>query len=1050
MVAVPPSQAPLMSHQWPECWQHPVAFPVHAVPSARATPCAPVLHLSEPVAGWEPIPFGMPGDLGAQCGGSCGSTVRAPVGDRVGASRAGGPPAATQRPPGAQWEDSQLFVHQAEAERRAQKKRDLLRQELERQEAEECTFTPRLAPASRRCASASAGSSLMALDMELHRRARQEHLRKISDEMYAEVTGRPQITPFAKAQAKEVRESREAEAAQEGRRVPDVWERLYRIAESQRILREQRRLAREQVLIAEAAGQTMSRSSSAARSDSGTGGASSAAARRRQSSTPTSAGVPAVAELLYRDALERRDRQRFLAAHVNGFEDAERRTAVQLQGTSRRYYWQMLERQIKAAFDAATGGEGDLTSENFAEFLRAFGMLPVSNPDGDGAQSSRPAQETQTLCSALWRHLDLEGTGKTDFLTATVFFHVLMGAIDEEAQRIHSLSAAGAKWEESANKSVESPGAAVDREGQASAEEEPSVKEAPPFATSATDVDDDLVAAAEAAASAAEAADPEGRRICALLMRFNPRRLRREFHTLYLQRMHNFAVTAGLSASTRSAEPVPTHSQSVELSTQSRTLAERAEKRTREAADAQGHPLGDSYFDLIHWRHVQAEQKREQLRESIDALEAQECTFRPSIGSAAGKRAKSAEALRHVPAGQRLFAMSTGQQEEREAKAAAAEAQRLCEELADCTFTPDIRKSGRGPRSRPTSPFGCQMMPRGFTDCTQRLRKAFAAQASKRRFLDDRFHPGSPRALAEIASKVVEASAAAAMSPEDRRSRACREDRSPQIFGWSPVLLAPPPTPLCFVDGSRHSTSPRVYTPISHEEIATSLHDSQAAPAAPSAAGSATPRRDERGWASPARPQEPLAVPDAGACEVVVPWQRAAEAEIAAPVPREPLAARPAVRRGGATPRERPADRRGALPGRAPSNGRVARVLAQSARGPQPSAKVPMASPMPRAPAMPLSVPERAPPPARPSEPVARPGLASPRAPSEPARPRPLVFAEVNIAPGRPPQKLVLMEGQRLDDAAADFAAKHNLTPKLAQRLCLLLQDLLTSMTQGQ
>lgn len=37
--------------------------------------------------------------------------------------------------------------------------------------------------------------------------------------------------------------------------------------------------------------------------------------------------------------------------------------------------------------------QGDLTSENFAEFLRAFGMLPVSNPDGDGAQSSRPAQE---------------------------------------------------------------------------------------------------------------------------------------------------------------------------------------------------------------------------------------------------------------------------------------------------------------------------------------------------------------------------------------------------------------------------------------------------------------------------------------------------------------------------------------------------------------------------------------------------------------------------------------------------------------------------------
>lgn len=58
-------------------------------------------------------------------------------------------------------------------------------------------------------------------------------------------------------------------------------------------------------------------------------------------------------------------------------------------------------------------------------------------------------------------------------------------------------------------------------------------------------------------------------------------------------------------------------------------------------------------------------------------------------------------------------------------------------------------------------------------------------------------------------------------------------------------------------------------------------------------------------------------------------------------------------------------------------------------------------------------------------------------------RGRPLVFAEVNIAPGRPPERLVLYANQSAADAAAEFAMKHKLAAKLAGRLCALLQDLL-------
>lgn len=55
----------------------------------------------------------------------------------------------------------------------------------------------------------------------------------------------------------------------------------------------------------------------------------------------------------------------------------------------------------------------------------------------------------------------------------------------------------------------------------------------------------------------------------------------------------------------------------------------------------------------------------------------------------------------------------------------------------------------------------------------------------------------------------------------------------------------------------------------------------------------------------------------------------------------------------------------------------------------------------------------------------------------------PLLYVDVNIGPGLPPERIVLREGQSINEVAANFAAKHVLTPTLAQRLHSLLKDVL-------
>jgi len=62
----------------------------------------------------------------------------------------------------------------------------------------------------------------------------------------------------------------------------------------------------------------------------------------------------------------------------------------------------------------------------------------------------------------------------------------------------------------------------------------------------------------------------------------------------------------------------------------------------------------------------------------------------------------------------------------------------------------------------------------------------------------------------------------------------------------------------------------------------------------------------------------------------------------------------------------------------------------------------------------------------------------------------PLLYVDVNIAPNQPPERIVLREGQSVTEVAAEFAAKHVLTPALAQRLHALLREVLQRQEQQQ
>jgi len=75
-------------------------------------------------------------------------------------------------------------------------------------------------------------------------------------------------------------------------------------------------------------------------------------------------------------------------------------------------------------------------------------------------------------------------------------------------------------------------------------------------------------------------------------------------------------------------------------------------------------------------------------------------------------------------------------------------------------------------------------------------------------------------------------------------------------------------------------------------------------------------------------------------------------------------------------------------------------------------------------------------------------GASAPESGGDESEKPPLLYVDVNIAPNQPPERIVLREGQSVTEVAADFAAKHVLTPALAQRLHGLLREVLQRQEQ--
>eukprot|EP00929_Paragymnodinium_shiwhaense_P120350 TRINITY_DN9228_c0_g1_i2.p1 TRINITY_DN9228_c0_g1~~TRINITY_DN9228_c0_g1_i2.p1 ORF type:complete len:1175 (-),score=204.20 TRINITY_DN9228_c0_g1_i2:151-3675(-) len=698
-------------------------------------------------------------------------------------------------------------------------------------------------------------------------------------------------------------------------------------------------------------------------------------------------------------------------------------------GKSRRYYWQMLERQIKDAFDASTVGAETLMYPAFDGFLKHFGVIRPPRSSTPIALE-RAAEESRRLRVALWRHLDPQKTGYCDFLTLTVFFHVLMGAVDEEAECLHNLSAAQQllAGSDASLENAEQPGESVpaaDGASPAAAAGNLSAifeESAPPA--------EHVNSAVEAAASAAAAADPEGRRICELLMRFDARQLRVEFQQLYLDRMLN-AKNAEPPVQQQQQQQQP-HSPArrPEVNSHSRTLADRLANR-----QAKEPGLSAPRTEQLHGQHAQREAKLEEKRARRDADEVQGCTFRPDLTRT--RRAKSAE---RQPRGlySRLYQDACERQQTFEAKLASAERDKNMEELKPCTFRPDIRKTTRAPARQPMA----SPVPRGYDESKLRMRKAFEGQSQKRRALEDRFvainaadrFATTPTGSAaspvprngDIAVAAANSAAAALLNGSGMPSPG-----SPLPGSSDLVALASPSSPgLVGIDGmqmtnyqegqSSSSACQPAYQPAQPHQRYLGERGTSQAGAPPTFGGPTT--------AMPGTIGSAAAVSASGSiCN---------RPQSAGSSHRRPVSAATASPRGSRAPAF------GARAQGRPPQGAARREQPAPAGRPPPKAST-TSQPPAALPASRRSPPAAIPPPA---STTLLPGSAAAdiAAPEDAAAQSSMVYVEVNIAPGRPPERLVLKDGQSPMEAAADFAVKHRLSPALAQRLHVLLQDLLT------
>jgi len=222
----------------------------------------------------------------------------------------------------------------------------------------------------------------------------------------------------------------------------------------------------------------------------------------------------------------------------------------------------------------------------------------------------------------------------------------------------------------------------------------------------------------------------EGEHIIDLLMRFDPSRLRAEFQPLYLHRLHYFSQQPAGEKAHGDPDATP------ELSTKSRALAQRVIEREKGES---GSSL-TSHVDILLWRHNITEAKKEQKRAEARRAEISECSFRPKTGQRPAdmptELTPRGTSRNHV-----LYERALADKERREMKKQEKQRVRDQNAVQECTFKPDIAKSGR---SYVRTQDGTPPVPRGFYKTSQRLRSANEAERQRHEQREDRLAKPTP------------------------------------------------------------------------------------------------------------------------------------------------------------------------------------------------------------------------------------------------------------------------------------------------------------------
>jgi len=438
-----------------------------------------------------------------------------------------------------------------------------------------------------------------------------------------------------------------------------------------------------------------------------------------------------------------------------------------------------------------------------------------------------------------------------------------------------------------------------------------------------------------------------------LMARFDAHRLRSEFQTLYVARMHH------QHEQQRKAQPLPPEPQVFppELDSHSRALAKRLMEREKEAAAA-AHPM-NSHADRMKWRYSQTEAKKKEGKLRAAQEEISSCTFRP----------KTAPCPRDIkteitPSGESratmLYKRGIAERDRVKSRIEEVQKEKQKAEIKDCTFRPNTARSGKSyqnvQRKEEATARGLTsvQMPRGFQEVRQRLRAANEVRGLQ---------------------------------------RMCQEDRLGRLQPLDPPMSARTDqrNALASSASSNFHPMPRA-----------SLRNSITAPTVSSARRHSSASATAVGGISSGRATQGIRTrstsPPASSGSVV------------------------AGRRGGSQP---------------PSQRQVRRIQNSS----QPEAHSEQA---PQA-QLPLPGPKT------PTDPVQ--GGSGPlpeTSESQPPAARPLLYVDVNIAPDRPMERLVLLEGQTVGEVTRDFTARHGLNASMGQRLHRMLDQLLSDQRQSQ